>query len=148
MDYSRDPRLLPGSTVPAGPSPSVAPQSERSGEISFGQVFGVLRRRYKLVLLAAVLGAGVGAFLAAREPATYSARSVLRVAGERASLTGGMEKPAPDFSRTTDPILSLVQLVQSRSVLGAVVDHAGPAGVHVAAAELLGGDDLAGGVLH
>jgi succinoglycan biosynthesis transport protein ExoP len=117
---SQNPRLLPGSVMPPVPT-AAAP----SGEISFGQIFGVLRRRYRLVLLTTVMGAAAGAFLASREPPTYKATAVLRMAGERRALTGGMEEPAPEASRTTDPILSLVQLVRSRSVLGGVVDSLG-----------------------
>lgn len=121
--FSHDPRLLPGSAIPATPVPVATTGS--AGEISFGQIFGILRRRYRLVLLITVLGAAAGAFLASREPPTYRAGAVLRVAGERRSLTGEMEEPTPVQSRTTDPILSLIQLVKSRSVLGAVVDSLG-----------------------
>ncbi len=96
-----------------------------AGEISFRQVFSVLRRRYRLVLLLTGLGAAMGAFLASREPPSYQAGAVLRVAGERRALTGGMEGPTPEASRTADPILSLVQLVRSRTVIGEVVDSLG-----------------------
>jgi hypothetical protein len=118
-DHSPETRLLPGSAYP--PTPAPAP----SNEISFRQIFGVLRRRYRLVLLLAAVGAAIGALLASWEPETYRAMAVLRVGGERRALTGGVEAPEPEAARLTDPILSLVQLVQSRSVLGAVVDSVG-----------------------
>ena len=116
-------RLLAGSTIPPGPSVVHAPAP--AGEISFSQIFSVLRRRFKLVLLLTVLGAAAGAYLASREPPSYRANAVLRMAGERRALTGGMEGPTPEASRTTDPILSLVQLVRGRTVMGAVVDSLG-----------------------
>jgi polysaccharide biosynthesis transport protein len=122
-DSTPETRLLHGSTVPRAPAQAPGPQA--AGEISFSQIFSVLRRRYRVILLVTMIGAGAGGFLASREPPTYHAGAVLRVADERRSLTGGMETPDPAPSRTTDPILSLTQLVKSRSVLGAVVDSLG-----------------------
>jgi tyrosine-protein kinase Etk/Wzc len=95
-----------------------------SDSLSLGQIFGVLRRRYRLVLALTLLGVGAGAYLAARAPASYKATAVLRMAGERKALTGEIE-PTPELDRTTNPILSIAELVQSRSVMGAVVDSLG-----------------------
>jgi succinoglycan biosynthesis transport protein ExoP len=122
-DYRPETRLLHGSVAAPETAPGYAPRP--SGEVSFRQILGVVRRRYRVILLVAMLGAGAGAFLAYREPPAYQAKAVLRVADERRSITGGVETPSPAVSRTTDPILSLVQLVRSRSVLGAVVDSLG-----------------------
>jgi Mrp family chromosome partitioning ATPase/uncharacterized protein involved in exopolysaccharide biosynthesis len=72
-----------------------------------------------------VVGAALGAFLASKDPPSYQAKAVIRFAGERRQLTSDMERQEPEVSRTTDPILSLVQLVTSRSVMGAVVDSLG-----------------------
>ncbi len=119
-DFSREPRLLSGAVTPPTP---VGPG--RSETVSIGQVLTVLRRRYRLVLLTTALGAAGGAYLASREPPTYLASAVLRMAGERRAMTGNMEGPSPEFGRTTDPIASMVQLVLSRSVMGAVVDTLG-----------------------
>jgi succinoglycan biosynthesis transport protein ExoP len=122
-DSTPETRLLHGSTIPRGQAQASAPQP--AGEISFGQILGVLRRRYRVIAAMTMLGTGVGAFLASREPPTYHAGAVIRVADERRSLTGDMETPDPAASRTADRILSLAQLVKSRSVLGAVVDSLG-----------------------
>jgi succinoglycan biosynthesis transport protein ExoP len=122
-DFHPETRLLHGSVTAPEPPPGYGPRP--AGEISFRQILGVVRRRYRVILLVAMLGAGAGAFLAYREPPAYQAKAVLRVADERRSLTGGVETPEPAVSRTTDPILSLVQLVRSRSVLGEVVDTLG-----------------------
>jgi succinoglycan biosynthesis transport protein ExoP len=92
--------------------------------MSLGQLFGVLRRRYRLVLIVTLLGLAAGGYLAARAPASYKATAVLRLAGERRALTGEIE-PTPELDRTTNPILSIVELVRSPSVLGAVVDSLG-----------------------
>lgn len=100
-------------------------ETQASVSISLRQMFGVLRRHHRIVLTLTVLGAAVGGFLVYKEPASYQAQATLRLGGERHALTGQMEGPAPDISRTTDPLLSLTELVRSRGVMGAVVDSLG-----------------------
>jgi Mrp family chromosome partitioning ATPase/uncharacterized protein involved in exopolysaccharide biosynthesis len=100
-------------------------ESPAAGSISLGQIFGVLRRRYRLVLTLTLLGIAVGGFLVYKAPLIYLASATLRLAGERRALTGQIEGPAPEVARTTDPLLTLIQLVQSKNVLGAVVDSLG-----------------------
>jgi polysaccharide biosynthesis transport protein len=99
-------------------------QAQGGDSISFGHILGVLRRRYRIILVLTLVGVGLGAFIAARAPATYKATAVLRLAGERQALTGGIE-PTPQLDRSSDPLLSIAELVRSRSVMGAVVDSLG-----------------------
>src|SRR6185312_12074743 len=114
-------RMLPGSTE--GPYRPI--ESQDSGDsISFRQVLAVLRRRYQLILAMTLVGASIGLFLASREPATYHAGAMLRFAGERQSLTGDDEEPS-GLPKSTDPLLSIVQLIRSRTVAGVVVDTLG-----------------------
>jgi tyrosine-protein kinase Etk/Wzc len=113
-------RLLAG-TVEA----PLRPIEAESGEsVSFRQVLVVLRRRYRLILAMTLVGAAIGLFLASREPPRYYASAMLRFAGERRALTGD-EDEAPGTSKTTDPMLSILQLVRSRTVGGVVVDTLG-----------------------
>ena len=100
-------------------------EGQATGSVSLGQIFGVIRRRHRFVLTLVLLGLAGGGFLVYKAPATYQAAATLRLAGERRALTGQIESPAPEVARTTDPLLSLVQLIQSRNVLGAVVDSLG-----------------------
>jgi succinoglycan biosynthesis transport protein ExoP len=100
-------------------------ETQSSGAISLGHIFGVLRRRYRLVVGLTLFGTAVGGLLAYRDPATYQGKAVFRLAGERRALTGGIESPTPELGRTADPLTSLTQLVHSRSVMGAVVDSLG-----------------------
>jgi succinoglycan biosynthesis transport protein ExoP len=120
-DFYRGQRQLP-------PGPGYMDQefeTQASASISLRQMFGVLRRHHRIVLTLTVLGAAAGGFLVYKAPASYEAQATLRLAGERRALTGQIEGPTPDISRTTDPLLSLTELVRSRSVMGAVVDSLG-----------------------
>jgi capsular exopolysaccharide synthesis family protein len=72
-----------------------------------------------------LLGVMVAGFLVSKAPASYQAIATLRLAGERRALTGEIERPASDIARATDPMLSIIQLIQSRNVLGQVVDSLG-----------------------
>jgi polysaccharide biosynthesis transport protein len=119
-EFYQPPRQLPSGLPPM----DGGYERHGSDSLSLGQIFGVLRRRYRLVLALTLLGVAAGGYLAARAPATYKANAVLRMAGERKQLTGEIE-PTPELDRTTNPILSIAELVQSRSVMGAVVDSLG-----------------------
>ena len=80
--------------LPAGPGwTDGAMDRPPSDSISVGHIFGVLRRRYRLVLLVTVLGLAAGGYLAAKTPANYRAVATIRLAGERRSLTGEIEGP-------------------------------------------------------
>jgi polysaccharide biosynthesis transport protein len=117
--YHEPPQLPPGP----GHHLSRGFEAQPSANVSFGHMYGVLRRRYKLVLGLTVLGAALGGLLAYRDPSTYQAMATFRLAGERRTLTG--ENDTPELGRTADPLQSLTQLVYSRSVIGTVVDSLG-----------------------
>jgi Mrp family chromosome partitioning ATPase/uncharacterized protein involved in exopolysaccharide biosynthesis len=118
-EYLPDSRLLPGNTAPL----PVHPQRDES--VSLRQVIGVIRRHYKLVLGLTLAGAALGGFLGATQHAKYEANGVMRLALERRSLTGDIEERPADVSRTSDPLITAVELARSRSVLAAVVDSLG-----------------------
>ncbi|MBA3445533.1 MAG: AAA family ATPase [Gemmatimonadales bacterium] len=121
MPDHRGQRQLP----PSPGSPDQEFEAQASGSISLRQMFGVLRRHYRVVLALTVLGVFTAGFMVYKSPASYQAQATLRLAGERRALTGQIEGPAPDISRSTDPILSVLELIQSRGVMGAVVDSLG-----------------------
>jgi len=56
--------------MPQGEVPFERPAGD---SISLGQIFGVLRRRYRLVLVLTLLGLGAGIYLALKTPATFKA---------------------------------------------------------------------------
>ena len=113
-------RQLAGQVTPAMQAVEV---SDASGTISFRQVVGVLRRRYVLILAVTLLGAALGMYLASQVPVTYQASAMLRLAGERQTLTG--DNDAAPGLRSADPMLSIIQLLRSRAVAGEVSDSLG-----------------------
>lgn len=115
-------RALPGHTEPPLRPIEAAPAGDA---ITFHQMLTVLRRRFQLILAMTLIGASIGLFLASREPPAYSATAMLRFAGERRSLTGDNEQAPGVNPKTTDPITSILELVRSRTVAGAVVDSLG-----------------------
>jgi tyrosine-protein kinase Etk/Wzc len=98
---------------------------ESAGVVSFRQALAVVRRRFQLILAVTACGAALGLFLASREPTSYKASAMLRLAGERQTLTGVAEEAAPILGRTTDPMLSIIELLRSRTVAGVAVDSLG-----------------------
>jgi capsular exopolysaccharide synthesis family protein len=99
-------------------------ESLETSAVSFRQVLTVLRRRYQLILAMTVVGATIGLFLASKEPAVYRAYATLRYAGERRELTGDQDQ-ASNLKNSADPLLSVVELLRSRTVAGVVVDTLG-----------------------
>ena len=99
-------RLLPGNTEPPMRPIETAPAGDA---VTFRQVLTVLRRRYQLILALTLVGATLGLFLASREPPSYRASAMLRMAGERRELTGDQVEGA-DLGRTADPLLSIIEL--------------------------------------
>ena len=92
--------------------------------MSFHQVLGVVRRRSALIVTMVIFGSLIGLYLAWKTPVSYYASAMLRMAGERQTLTGD-QNDAPALDRSADPLLSLIQLIRSPTVAGAVVDSLG-----------------------
>jgi len=115
-------RALPGSTEPPFRPIETAPAGD---SVTFRDMLTVLRRRFQLILAMTLVGASIGLFLASREPPAYSASAMLRFAGERRALTGDQDQAPGVNPKTTDPISSILELVRSRTVAGAVVDTLG-----------------------
>ncbi|HUC39626.1 MAG TPA: Wzz/FepE/Etk N-terminal domain-containing protein, partial [Gemmatimonadales bacterium] len=92
--------------------------------LSWHDITTAVRRRLWLVLvLPTVLVAGA-AVMVWRETPQYRSRAVLRLGDARRSMTSGLELAAePD--RLMDPLLSQIQLLKSRALLGGVVDSLG-----------------------
>jgi capsular exopolysaccharide synthesis family protein len=84
-----------------------------------------VRENLPLVLVITGIMLGVTGLLVATWEPNYSARSVIRMASERRMMTRQVENAPQTPERTIDPLLSAVQVLSSRTLVGAVVDSLG-----------------------
>jgi polysaccharide biosynthesis transport protein len=84
-----------------------------------------LRGNYELFLVAVGLTLALVTLLVFGSPPQYSARATIRMASERRTLTSGVEDAPQALDRPIDPVLSAVQVLTSRTLVGAVVDSIG-----------------------
>src|SRR5881275_188927 len=123
--------LLPGSTPPrfTGSPGSLPPYRDGGGRSAdssdrgtdLKQLLMLLRRRMGLVGgVAALTVFGVALFVLLERP-VYRSTATVRLAYPRRALTVGVEDlPAKD--QRSDPLLSLIELLRGRGIVGAVVD--------------------------
>jgi succinoglycan biosynthesis transport protein ExoP len=95
------------------------------GIVGLRDVLAVARRSWLLLLVGTILGGMAAGFVAYRDEPRYRATAVLRLADARQALVGGMDAPASEIGRLTNPLLSQIQILRSRGVLGQVVDAEG-----------------------
>jgi succinoglycan biosynthesis transport protein ExoP len=110
-----------------GPVPQLARHEEsplRDG-ITVASLVLAVRHHLLLVGVIALLTLAATAFLLYRASPEYRATAVLRMASERRNLASGVDNPPAATERTVDPLLSLVQILNSRTLLGSVVDTLG-----------------------
>ncbi len=84
-----------------------------------------VRENLPLFFVVAGLTLAVTALLVVMSPSQYSARAAIRMASERRTLTSGVEDAPQSLDRPVDPLLSAVQVLSSRTLVGAVVDSLG-----------------------
>ena len=95
------------------------------GTVHLNDVIWALRRHLRLILGVALIAVAATGYLAYRVGPRYRAVAVIRLSDPRRSLTGGVVEDPGDRAEArfaADPLLSLVQLLTSRLVAGAVVD--------------------------
>jgi capsular exopolysaccharide synthesis family protein len=101
-----------------------------------------VRENLPLFLVVAGLTLAITALLVVGSSARYSARSAIRMASERRALTRAVENAPATLDRPVDPLLSAVQVLSSRTLVGAVVDSLGlrlqPAAPFTPGAPLIG----------
>src|SRR5437588_2123040 len=127
--------LLPGSTPPrfTGSPGSLPPYRDGGGRSADSSDRGtdlkplpmLLRRRMGLVGgVAALTVFGVALFVLLERP-LYRATATVRLAYPRRALTVGVEDLPAAKEQGSDPLLSLIELVRGREIVGAVVDSLG-----------------------
>jgi succinoglycan biosynthesis transport protein ExoP len=116
-------RLLPGQTViervegDAGTGMPLVPLHPI-------ELLRVLRRHLALILVVTTLSTGLAVAWIMTHAPFYSARAVVRLNNGQRSMTGGLADGPMDVlgGPAIDPVLSLVEVLQSRTVAGQVVD--------------------------
>src|SRR5881396_3047499 len=88
----------------------------------FMQLLMLLRRRIGLVAGIAALIVFVVALFIVRERPVYRSTATLRLAYPRRALTVGVEDLPAAKNQGSDPLLSLIELLRGRAIVGAVVD--------------------------
>ncbi len=124
------------------PAPNRRPPPAQGGEVSAAHLIRSVRENLSLFLIITGLAVAATILLLVQAEPQYSARSVIRMAGKRRTLTSGVENAPPTPDRPVDPLLSAVQVLTSRTLVGAVVDSLGlrlrPAAPFILGAPFLG----------
>jgi succinoglycan biosynthesis transport protein ExoP len=106
--------------------PAVDPPAKNHDAIELSEIAGILKRRAWVVVGAAAASVAIAAVVALQEIPRYRATAVLRVAAEgREAVTQGFEAPTRESDRFVNTLLSQMQLLRSRSLIGDVVDSVG-----------------------
>lgn len=121
------PNRLPSDPEPrpsAGPAPVHPDPSYGTGLKEF---VGVLRRHWLLILLVVTASMGITGYVVYTAAPVYRATAVIRLIDQRRALTGGLEDAALErvAGVSNDPLLSEIQVLKSRAVVGRVVDRLG-----------------------
>jgi tyrosine-protein kinase Etk/Wzc len=119
-------RFLPPQVEPAAIRASADDDLEPLPQgIDLKEIFSVLRRHLLLVLVLTLAGVAAAGYVVYRRQPVYSASAVVRLADARRALTGGLDNSGTDryASYWTDPVLSQIQVLQSRAVAREVVEH-------------------------
>jgi hypothetical protein len=126
-----DRRVLPGVPVvrPGENGRAVGPAQGPRGDgesINLQEVLRVLRRHLLLVSAFALAFAGISAWIALRTPPTYESTATVRLGDLRSGLTGGLGDPVAErMAGRRDPLLSQMEVMRSRTLVGNVVDRQG-----------------------
>jgi len=93
--------------------------------ITIREVLNVLDNHKRLIAVVATLFLVTALLLAFTEPRVYRAQAVIRLSDVRPILIGDREFPEVGLSRATDPLLSRLEVLRSRTLIGSVVDSLG-----------------------
>src|SRR3954453_15520154 len=89
------------------------------------RIMRAARMHFPLFLIVLGMILGITALATVTSRPDYSARAIIRMASERRTLTSGVEDLPQPVDRPVDPVLSAVQVLTSRTLVGAVVDSLG-----------------------
>lgn len=113
----------------AHPAAAGAPPAEPGGgeSLDIREVMAVVRRHLVLVLGFAFAAAAAVAYMVYRLPDRFESDATVRMADARSALTDGLDNnPIQRLAGPTrDPLLSQMEILRSRTLLGRVVDAQG-----------------------
>jgi len=106
-------------------SPVTRPQVEDT--IDLRELIDVLRRNKRLILAITLVFTLFAFVIVQRQLPQYRAEGVFRLKDERQALTGQLVTPGVEqvLGRTADPLLSEIEVLRSRTVIGEVVERFG-----------------------
>lgn len=120
-----DRRYAPVPLEVAGDGFAVSSGADGGGAtpLDLKELYGVIRRHLVLILGITVAAAGLMYAAVRDDLPLYNASAVIRIADTRRTLTGGLDQPTAEklAGQSSDPTLSLLQVLQSRSVARKVV---------------------------
>ena len=92
--------------------------------LDFREVLRICRRRAVLILAITGVCTAGAAYWAHSQAMLYDAKAVVRLRDARRAITGGLSEGSSDalVSTSIDPLLSQIEVLQSRAVAGEVVD--------------------------
>jgi tyrosine-protein kinase Etk/Wzc len=93
--------------------------------ITIREVLNVLDNHRRLIAVVVTLFLVAAGLLAFTESRVYQAQAVIRLSDVRPILIGDREVPEIGLSRATDPLLSRLEVLRSRTLIGSVVDSLG-----------------------
>ncbi|HEV3049730.1 MAG TPA: Wzz/FepE/Etk N-terminal domain-containing protein, partial [Longimicrobium sp.] len=116
--------LVPPENDGLTPLPADAP-GDYPDTVDLREVLSVLRRHLALIAVIALLVTGAAAYVVLSQPAEYRASALLRLKDVRGAMTAGLDDAGLKgllMGRTTDPLLSEIEVLKSRAVATEVVD--------------------------
>ncbi|MBX6331561.1 MAG: polysaccharide biosynthesis tyrosine autokinase [Gemmatimonadaceae bacterium] len=127
------PQYLPAANRRMIPAAAGAPHHRWSNEpeeadaslvpLDLREILAILRRRIALILGVTAVAAGIATYFALTAPPRYQAVGTMRLTDTRRQLTSGLVDAADNAPRmSSDPVLTEIAVLTSRSVVGHVVD--------------------------
>ncbi|HWK88507.1 MAG TPA: polysaccharide biosynthesis tyrosine autokinase [Longimicrobium sp.] len=113
---------LPAARItPEAPPADVIPDADG---MDLREMLGVLRRQLKLIVAVAAICTALAFWYANSRPPRFKSDARLRISDMRRGLTGGIEEQAMEriSGYTMDPVLSQIEVLRSRSIIGRAVD--------------------------
>lgn len=110
---------------------SLTPQAEEQAEgVPLREYVGALRRYWWLVAAAGLIAAGIAVWRMSRELPVYESKAAVRLRDPSVRMSGELASNGAAASDQlngyyTDPLLSQIQVLRSRAVMGMVVDSLG-----------------------